>query len=201
MFPFSKINSINLNLYILKKKFEYVVKKVAIDVNDLKLYHKLILRLRQRNINLEENPQNAEIIITEDLVKKLGIDKTIGYLVCKLRGKEYFNELLIGIDANVPNKLSVAVLGDGELVESNTIDLKNIKNYLNEIIKIYPHKTFKIGIGNGNLIGKKLYESLRGEYTNLKLVDENRSSLKNPFIIVKDRDIRAAYIIALRAAI
>ncbi|AAY80258.1 hypothetical protein [Sulfolobus acidocaldarius] len=178
-----------------------MVKKVAIDVNDLKLYHKLILRLRQRNINLEENPQNAEIIITEDLVKKLGIDKTIGYLVCKLRGKEYFNELLIGIDANVPNKLSVAVLGDGELVESNTIDLKNIKNYLNEIIKIYPHKTFKIGIGNGNLIGKKLYESLRGEYTNLKLVDENRSSLKNPFIIVKDRDIRAAYIIALRAAI
>ncbi|MEM0374366.1 MAG: hypothetical protein QXO96_07440, partial [Sulfolobales archaeon] len=61
-------------------------------------------------------------------------------------------------------------------------------------------KKLKIGVGNGNIYGDIVYKLIKEKYgDNVKLVDEKRTSSFNPYITIKDEDIRAAVKIALSA--
>ncbi len=178
----------------------YVVKKVTVKVSSPKYFYQILKEAKKLGIKISDN--DGEILINDEIVNKLGsIDNLMGYLVCKVRDKDEFNELLIGIDTNDENNLSIAVVGDGELIESKACNLLSINDELEKIIRKYPHKKVIIGIGGGNKLGELTYRIVKMKFENAKIVKEERSSLKNPFINIKDRDIRAAYIIALRATL
>jgi len=175
-----------------------VVKKVAVKVNDPKVAYYLINKLKKINISIAED---GDIVITDDLVKKLELNKLIGYILCKVRGKESFNELLIGIDTNKEEKLTVVAIGDGELLYTLNSNLMDIEEKIHGILSSIPHKRVYIGVGGGNRIGQLVYRVLKINFKDTKIVNENKTSEKNPFINIKDRDIRAAYAIALRSTI
>ncbi|BCU70489.1 hypothetical protein [Stygiolobus caldivivus] len=175
-----------------------MVKKVAIRISDPKKYHEMLRKLRERGIKVSEE---GEIVITDNDINDLPLDVLIGKIICKIRGKEYFNELLIGIDTN-KERLSIAIIGDGELIESRTSNVIDINDELSDIISSYPHKSLKIGVGGGNKIGELVYRIIKIKFSQAKIVNESKSSSpNNPFVQIKDRDIRAAYIIALRSAL
>ncbi|MBB5252952.1 hypothetical protein [Sulfurisphaera ohwakuensis] len=175
-----------------------MVKKVALRVSDPKLMYYLISNLKKFDILIAED---GDIIITDNLIKKFNFDKLIGYIVCKVRGKDNFNELLIGIDTNKEEKLTVVVVGDGELIYSANSNLMEIEEKISNIVSMFPHKKLYIGVGGGNKIGELVYRMLKIKFSETKIVNENKTSSKNPFINIKDRDIRAAYLIALRSTL
>ena len=175
-----------------------MVKKIAVKVDDLKTAYYLINELKKMDISVTDE---GDIVITDELVEKMGLNKLIGYILCKVRGKESFNELLIGIDTNKEEKLTVVAVGDGELLFTLNSNLMNIEDRIQEIISSIPHKRLYIGVGGGNRIGQLVYKMLKINFKDIKIVNENKTSGKNPFIDIKDKDIRAAYIIALRSTI
>jgi len=175
-----------------------VVKKVAVKVNDLKTAYYLINELKKMNINVAEE---GDVIITDEIIKQMELHKLIGYILCKVRGKEIFNELLIGIDTNKEEKLTVVVIGDGELLFTSNSNLMDIEDRIREIVSSIPHKRVYIGVGGGNKIGQLVYEILKMNFKEVRIVNEDKTSSKNPFVNIRDKDIRAAYIIALRSTI
>lgn len=175
-----------------------MIKKVAIRVSDPKMYYELVKQLKEKGVKISEE---GEIVITDEDTKNQPLNVLIGKIICKVKGKEYFNELLIGIDTN-KDRLSIAVIGDGELIESRTSNVINVNDELSEIISSYPHKSLKIGVGGGNKLGELVYRIVKMKFKDVKIVNESKtSSPNNPFVQIKDRDIRAAYIIALRSAL
>ena len=175
-----------------------MVKKVAVKVNDLKTAYYLINELKKMNINIAEE---GDVIITDELVKQMELNKLIGHILCKVRGKENFNELLIGIDTNKEERLTIVVIGDGELLFTLNSNLMDIEDKIREIVSSIPHKRLYIGVGGGNKIGQLVYKILKINFKEVKIVNEDKTSSKNPFINIRDKDIRAAYIIALRSTI
>ncbi|MBP1357329.1 MAG: hypothetical protein JZD40_02410 [Sulfolobus sp.] len=176
-----------------------MVKKVALRVSDPRLAYSLITSLKKFNVLVSDN--EGEVIITDELSRKMGINKLIGYIMCKIRDKETFNEVLIGIDTNKEEKLTVVVIGDGELIYTFNSNLMDIEEKIQEIVTSIPYKRLYIGVGGGNKIGELVYRILKINFKDIKIVNENKTSTKNPFINIKDRDVRAAYIIALRATL
>lgn len=175
-----------------------MVKKVAVKTTDLKTAYHLINELKKLNVNVAEE---GNIEITDELVKKMDLNKLVGYILCKVRGKEIFNELLIGIDTNKEEKLTVVAIGDGELLLTLNCNLMDIEDKIRKIVSSIPHKKLYIGVGGGNKIGQLVYKMLKMSFKDVKIVDEDRTSRENPFINIKDKDIRAAYLIALRSTI
>ncbi|MDT7872850.1 MAG: hypothetical protein RRB18_04490 [Sulfolobaceae archaeon] len=175
-----------------------MVKKVAIKVSDAKKYRDLVRVFKERGIKISDD---GEIIIKDEDINFVPLNVLLGRILCEIKGKQYFNELLIGIDTN-KDKLSIAVIGDGELIESRNANVIDVNEQLSEIIQTYPHKSLKIGIGGGNKIGELVYRIVKMNFEQAKMVNESKSSSSgNPFVKIKDRDVRAAYIIALRSAL
>ncbi|NON62553.1 hypothetical protein HLB03_07590, partial [Acidianus sp. DSM 29099] len=67
------------------------------------------------------------------------------------------------------------------------------------ILSRYPYKRLYIGIGTGNKYGELVYKLLSLRYPFIKKVDETRTSTKNHYVNIKDKDVRAGFLIALRA--
>lgn len=175
-----------------------MVKKVALKISDPKTAYYLLTTLKKFGISPSEE---GEILITDSLIEKLDIKSLVGYILCNIRGKERFNELLIGVDTNKEEKLTIVVVGDGELIYSENANLLDIEEKITTIVNMFPHKKLYIGIGGGNKIGELVYRILKIKFIETKIVNENKTSSKNPFINIKDKDIRAAYAIALRSTI
>lgn len=145
---------------------------------------------------ISDYDKNADIFIENEN----DVKKAINTALCLLAGKTEFDELLIGIDTNSP-KLTVAVVADGKIVESFNTNIYDIEDRLNEIIESYPHKRLHIGVGTGNKYGELVYKLLSLKFPSVKKINENRTSRKNPYFNIKDKDVRAAYLIALRSTI
>ncbi|BFH73526.1 hypothetical protein SJAV_14700 [Sulfurisphaera javensis] len=175
-----------------------MVKKVALKVSDPKVTYYLINTLKKFNISISEE---GEIVINDNLVEKMNFNSLIGYIVCKSRNKDRFNELLIGIDTNKEEKLTIVIIGDGEILYVDNSNLMDIEEKIEYLVSLFPHKKLYIGVGGGNKIGELVYRILKIKFPETKIVNESKTSSKNPFINIKDRDIRAAYAIALRSTL
>ncbi|EHP68660.1 hypothetical protein MetMK1DRAFT_00031030 [Metallosphaera yellowstonensis MK1] len=189
-----------MNAYIPPVVYNLVGnKKIVLDIEDPRMYVEIFKRLRSLGVDVG----SAEG--TGDQVFKLkGSEESVRSVVNRLylasKGKEAFNELLIGIDTN-KDRLTVVILADGQIFETKELRIEETTRYLEEVISEYPHRRLRIGVGVGNLHGRQVYEMLRKEIPFVKMVDERGTSSRNPYIEVKDRDVRAAYAIAIRSAI
>ena len=174
------------------------IKSVSILADSPKIYRDIINELRKRGLTVLENGDiKIQVKGTED---RLNVLKYVGYIILLSRGKQEFNELLIGIDTNSSHPV-VVVLADGELIEYKRVyDLQSLIELLGEILVIYPAKRKIIGVGTGNSYGKKIYQILASRYENVREVDEKATNSKSQFNKLKDEDLRAAYNIALRAS-
>ena len=179
------------------------IKKVAIKVNNPRIFRSLVQELRKNgliptvdsgDLTVSDFDRSADIFIQgEDEVKK-----AITYLQCLRLGKRRFDELLIGIDTNSP-RLTVVIVGDGIIIDNMEVWIDEIEDVIEEIISKYPYKRVYIGVGTGNKYGELVYKLLSIRFPFVKKVNESRTSSKNPYVNIKDKDVRAAYMIALRS--
>ncbi|MEM4076140.1 MAG: hypothetical protein QXN30_06900 [Metallosphaera sp.] len=179
-------------------------KKVLLRISDPKLYAELYTRLKRLGVQISDTSDS--LTISDPEYEKLNISsdrdvsKILASIYLKWLGKEAFDELLIGVDTN-QGRLAVAALADGQLVETRETDIEKAHELLESIISTYPHRRIYIGIGIGNQEGRKVYNYLKRFFPYAKGVDENRTNSKSPYISIKDKDMRAAYAIALRSTL
>ncbi|BDB97697.1 hypothetical protein [Saccharolobus caldissimus] len=174
------------------------IKNVTILTDSPKIYKDLLIELRKRNVRVTDNGEIKVRI--EKINDKKEILKYVGYIVALSRGKQEFNELLIGIDTN-SSYLTIVVLIDGELIEFRRANnLEKLLQLIDEILLTYPAKRKIIGVGIGNKYGRQIFDILSRKYENVRDVDEKHTNIKTHFNQIKDKDLRAAYSIALRAS-
>lgn len=184
-----------------------MVEGVTISVMNPKLYHLIVTELRNRGYKLVHD---GKFVITDGndegkertlLVRdEKEVHKIVGEISALTRGKEEFNELLIGVDTNPPN-LTVAVVADGELIDYYVrVKKDDLCDLFSRIISMYPHRRYIIGIGIGNLFGYDVLRLTKERFPDVRKVNEYRSSSRTHLIQVKDSDVRAAFVIAIRAA-
>ena len=163
-------------------------------IDDPKAYSYLVRELRKRGVPISEN---GEIVVCE---APRDLESLIGKLVALSMGKETFEELAIGIDTNSRENLTVAVVGDGEILEYTRVPLASVCKEIKRITRMYPHKREVIGVGSGNSLGVEVFTELTGCASSVKLVDERSTSRRNVFLKGKYlEDVVAAYNIAMRA--
>ncbi|WP_338601460.1 hypothetical protein V6M85_00150 [Sulfolobus tengchongensis] len=174
------------------------IKNVSIITDSARIYKNLVDELKKRNIQISDDGEIK--IYINNIGQKNDILKYIGYIIALSRGKQEFNELLIGIDTNSPYLTVVAVI-DGELIEyRRPYELNALVKTIDEILITYPAKRKIIGVGIGNKYGVEIYNILSTIYENVKKVDEKYTNEKSHFNQIKDKDVRAAFSIALRAS-
>ncbi|ARM77091.1 hypothetical protein B6F84_06315 [Acidianus manzaensis] len=182
------------------------MKRITLRLSNPRIFRQSILEMKKAGLHpttsdngdiiISDYDKNADIFIqNEDDIKK-----AINQILCLSNGKKEFDELLIGIDTNSPN-LTLVVVGDGKIIENTNLSIYDIEDKLNEIISTYPHKRLYLGIGTGNKYGEIIYKMLVLKFPMVKRVNESKTSSKNPYTNIKDKDVRAAYLIALRSTI
>ncbi|AWR99689.1 hypothetical protein [Metallosphaera hakonensis] len=179
-------------------------KKVLLKVEDPKFFIELYHRLK--HLGIDVSTDSGTIVVSDsgegDVVisPELGLSKATAEIYLKVIGKQKFDELLIGIDTN-QERLTVVVLADGELLEHKELSLEESPAYINSVISEYPYTKLYIGVGVGNVKGLNAYKFLKKYFAFAKMVNESKTNSKSPYVSIKDRDLRAAYAIALRSTI
>lgn len=191
--------------------------KIAVATMNPRLYYKIVRALRNFNIPFmsalpyETFSQEVKAVLTSKLessiiehankiiVSEDNIDEAIFKAICAAKSKEFFNQLIFGIDPGAT--YGFVVLADGELIAYKLFnDTKDLISYIN-IFSSFPSRKLiiKIGTGSKEHLNNFLMEikSINLSNFQLELVDE-KSSLPS---FVKDfnlqSDIKSAYGIAL----
>ena len=163
-------------------------------IEDPKVYSYVVAELRKRGIPLSDasgievrwNKEDPEVFV--------------GKAVTISSGKEWFEELVIGIDTNSRDNIALVVVGDGEILEYERVQMESLCREVKRITRMYPHKREVIGVGSGNPIGVEAFIELSNCSNAVKLVDERSTSRRNVFLQGKfPEDVVAAYNIAMRA--
>ncbi|QKQ99595.1 hypothetical protein GWK48_03560 [Metallosphaera tengchongensis] len=179
-------------------------KKVLLEVENPKLFSQLYLKLKELGFEISQGEESVKVTdhgmgdVVLDRVSNLS--NAVSRIYLKSLGKERFDELLIGIDTN-KERLTVAVIADGKLMESREVGLEAVAEYIEDVLLNYPHKRVYLGVGAGNETGKKAFQYLRKIFPYAKMVDESKTSGRSPYVDIRDRDLRAAYKIALRSTL
>jgi hypothetical protein len=169
---------------------------VRVLVKDPKKYYKLVKELRVRGVPISD----LEGIEVRDSDLDGDILKAVGNLVAVSMGKEAFEEIAVGIDTNTRQWLTVAVVGDGAILEWKRTDLDNLCSYVKTVLRIYPHKREVVGVGVGNPLGLEVLNRLSSCSIEVKFVNEARTSRKTAYLDGDyPEDVIAAYNIAMRA--
>ena len=163
-------------------------------VEDPKVYSYVVAELKKRGVPLSDtsgievrwNKEDPEVFV--------------GKAVTISSGKESFEELVIGIDTNSRDNIALVVVGDGEILEYERVQMSSLCREVKRITRMYPHKREVIGVGSGNPIGVEAFIELSSCSNSVKLVDERSTSRRNVFLQGKfPEDVVAAYNIAMRA--
>lgn len=174
-------------------------KLIGIMSDDFRMYHELINHLKSRDLPFislstkDEVPLNVGVVITSrkltDSVKfkkKVVCDSledvefSVNKAVQLLKGKERFDEVVIGIDPGA--KPGVAVLGDGVLL--NSLIAKRPEDVIEIVRKTkdtYVSDKFNIKIGHGDKVNRnRIINSLASEDFVVEVVDE-KSTTKDAY--------------------
>lgn len=177
------------------------IKRVTVNVYDARLFYSLVKELKRLKVPLAV--EKGEILVSDsgngDIIIKSRdeLPKVIGKILCKIRGKEKFNELTIGIDTNKDN-LAIAIVGDGELLDFYKVKNTEAEKIIMKVLDSIPHERAIVNVGIGNSIGLEIYAELKRKFKeSVRPIDEYKTS-KTKLGFLKDEDITAAYNIALR---
>lgn len=163
--------------------------------------HNLLKELQNEGVrcNIEETDDGRVVLkkgnIVLEIREEFNLRKIRAMIKLLKAGKTVVNELMIGIDPNL-EYCTTAVVGDGVMLDYYNIDCTKIGEAIRDILSYFPHRRVGIGIGSGI----RTMESFRVMDPDLFrfLVDEEGTSKDSPYVPLKDRQVRAAYKIALR---
>ncbi len=191
---------------------------MKIFVKNPRLFYKIVALLRDKGLSFQVprgsryNCREGELLIVDEegqgrvrgncnLLRLQVFDEESFFhsLVLSLMGKETYSSLIIGVDPG--NSNAYVVIGDGELLEKGRLGDEELVERIAKITSI-PHKSMvvRIGMAKGNEEKAMRIASLTIMRARcpVELVDEYRTSKRGVFLIDRDRDINAAYIIAMR---
>ena len=193
------------------------MKSLGVFTNDFSLYHDVLKVLKRRNLgyvllrSVDNIPNRIGVILTSKEEQGLfnaektvvvdggvGIDHALDIALQKLTGKEWYRQLLVGIDPG--ERPGVAVVGDDIILQKDQVaSPEKVLYYVQQALEIYHAKETVVRIGHGSLIIRnRIINSLISLKIPIEIVDETSTSRSN-FARHKERDEAAAAAIALLA--
>jgi hypothetical protein len=186
-------------------------------ITNPRLQYKIITKLRERGIpyqvplNTEYHCKSTELLITDEKGKDQvigGCDKvvinnagedTYHRILLESLGKKLYKTIIVGID---PGKINAfVVLGDGQLIDKGKASVEELLSKMAKVSKI-PHEKMiiRVGLARGNEEKALDLAYILSNNTDsiIELVEESRTSREKWFMVSKDRDINASYMIALK---
>ncbi|MCX8169794.1 MAG: hypothetical protein N3D72_01765 [Candidatus Methanomethyliaceae archaeon] len=182
---------------------------IGIIANDIKASYEIVEVLKELNVPfvlLESNefmPSNVCAIISS---KRLNIKNLVLYegnakrtalkaiSICK--GREEFEEVIVGIDPGV--RVGIVVLADGDLLEARIISNHNLEETLHNILIDYPSKSFIFKIGKGEISKEALFAICNDNRVRNEFVKEDKLPIPPKYRIKRlKKDLKSALIIAL----
>jgi len=170
-------------------------KLIGILSDDFRLYHELVTHLKARDVpfvslSASENvPINVgAVITTRKLAESVNaknkvvcrsledVEFAVNKALLLLKGKERFDEIVVGIDPGA--KPGIAVLGDGEVL--NSLIAKRPEDVV-DIVKrtkgVYLSDRLRIKIGHGDKVNRnRIINSLAAEDFAVLVVDEKSTT-------------------------
>lgn len=163
-------------------------KAIGVLTSDFKLFHDLVKVLTSKGLPFVSlsfddviPPNTGVIITTAEEVEKIDFDKkvvcvniqlAIAESIRILKGKERFDELIIGIDPGA--KPGVAVVGDGTILETRqAASPEEVADMVEEIASSYPANRIGLKIGHGDPTNRnRIINSLSSQEYEIEIVDE-----------------------------
>lgn len=163
-------------------------KVIGLLTKDFRLYHDLVRALKRRDLAFmslsfeDDIPPNVGVIITtseeiDDIVFESKVAcKDVGMAIAEsirvLKGKERFEELVIGIDPGA--KPGIAVVGDGIVLETRGASSpEEVAELTKDIVACYPADFVGLRIGHGDPTNRnRIINSLSSKEYQIEIVDE-----------------------------
>ncbi len=163
-------------------------KVIGLLTKDFRLYHDLVKTLKRRDLTFmslsfdDPIPPTVGVIITSpeeldqiDFDNKVGCEdmtKAIAESIRILKGKDRFEELIIGIDPGA--KPGIAIIGDGMVLETRGArSPEEVAELTKDIVSSYPadHVIFRIGHGDPTN-RNRIINSLSPQEHEIEIVNE-----------------------------
>jgi len=182
-------------------------KSVGILTKDFKLYHDLVKSLRSKGIPFisltfeETPPPTVGVVITSPpeasrirfrpIVVCESVDEAVSRASQLLRGKERFDEIVVGIDPGP--KPGIAVVGDGDVVDSRILPSpESVVDLIRSLRSSFESDHMKVKVGHGDVTNRnRIINALSEEGFHIEIVDERGTTKRS-----KGLDVDAAVDIA-----
>jgi hypothetical protein len=163
-------------------------RSIGVLTRDFRLYHDLVAGLRTRGLSFivlspgEAIPPEVGVIITSPgevarirfphKVAAATAEEALGAAVRLLRGKESFQELIIGIDPGP--RPGLAVVGDGEVVEVSTAESPEaVAPLVESVVRSNRAAEVKVRVGNGDPTNRnRIINALAQQRLPVEIADE-----------------------------
>jgi hypothetical protein len=163
-------------------------KIIGLLTKDFRLFHDLVETLKRRGLSFvslsfdDPIPPTVGVVITthgemsyidfENKVACTDVGKAIAESLRILKGKDRFDELIVGIDPGV--KPGIAVVGDGVVLETKGASSpEEVASVMKEIVASYPASRIGLKIGHGDPTNRnRIINSLSTQKHSIEIVDE-----------------------------
>ena len=170
-------------------------KVIGLLTRDFKLFHDLVKALKRRDLPFislsfdDPIPPNTGVIITtQQEIDKIDFDRkvacediamAIAESIRILKGKERFDELIVGIDPGA--KPGIAIVGDGLILETRQASSpEEVADLMKEIAASYPADRIGLRIGHGDPTNRnRIINSLSSQRYDIQIVDESRTTRRS----------------------
>ncbi len=112
------------------------------------------------------------------------------------KGKEYFDDVVIGVDPG--KRAGLAILAEGELIEAYTVAEGGLERELRGILEYYPARSFIFRIGKGRVPEEAILQIKKDSRAKIGFVCEAKMSIPPKYRTKGLRkDAKSALMIAL----
>jgi hypothetical protein len=170
-------------------------KIIGLLTKDFKLFHDLVETLKRRDLSFvslsfdDMIPPTVGVVITthdemglidfENKVACTDVGMAIAESLRILKGKDRFDELIVGIDPGA--KPGIAVIGDGLVLETKGASSpEDVADAMREIVASYPANHIGLKIGHGDPTNRnRIINSLSSHRYEIEIVDEKGTTLRS----------------------
>jgi hypothetical protein len=163
-------------------------KTIGLLTKDFRLFHDLVETLKRRDLSFvslsfdDPIPPTVGVVITTreemsdiDFEKKVActdVAMAIAESLRTIKGKDRFDELIVGIDPGA--KPGIAVVGDGVVLEAKGASSpEDVAPVMKEIMASYPANNISLRIGHGDPTNRnRIINSLSTQRYEIEIVDE-----------------------------
>lgn len=163
-------------------------KTIGLLTEDFRLFHDLVKTLKKRGLMFvslsfdDPVPPTVGVVITthdeldnidfENKIACTDVGMAIAESIRILKGKDRFDELIVGIDPGA--KPGIAVVGDGLVLETKgAASPEDVADLMKEIVVSYPASRIGLKIGHGDPTNRnRIINSLSTQKYDIEIVNE-----------------------------